>query len=67
MHPNQNQDLRVLHKINPPRAKSTITTPARKVTKRNKGRGRAKRVCKTPLFRRESFHTSFIFSSKLDR
>ncbi|KAB2622756.1 hypothetical protein D8674_024938 [Pyrus ussuriensis x Pyrus communis] len=55
MRPNQNPDLRILHKINPPRAKATI------------GIKRAKGVCKTPLFQRELFHTSPNFSDKLDR
>ncbi|KAB2610474.1 hypothetical protein D8674_018506 [Pyrus ussuriensis x Pyrus communis] len=66
MHSNQNPNMRVLHRINPPRAKATIATPARKVTKRNRRRGRVKGVCKTPLFLRESFHTSPNFSDKPD-
>ncbi|KAB2626767.1 hypothetical protein D8674_020385 [Pyrus ussuriensis x Pyrus communis] len=66
MHPNQNPDQRVLHIINPPRAKATIATPARKVTKCNRERGRVKEVCKTPLFRCELFHTLPNFSGGLD-
>ncbi|TQD81132.1 hypothetical protein C1H46_033310 [Malus baccata] len=59
--------MRGLCRIYPPRNKASTSTSARKVTKRNRRRGRANGVCKTPLFQRESFHTSPKFSGKLVR
>ena len=56
-HPNQKLALRLLSSIRPSRTTIPIATPASKVTKHNRRKGRENGVCKTSLFRRELFHT----------